>query len=333
MTTTPEPTDLLKRAESYLSALHGSVARHDNLAANLACAGCELRDQIRVALATPAAAPSAPADRAALREQIAEALRPHASLGGTPPRYELPYFDGATPSLPRISGWRPLDDAADAVLAVLPAATDRNAVLSEAERTMLTYALDQAQERIWSEDGFTDEDQAAVTSLRRLADEAQQPVSEDQWARALASAATLAGQPGALPFDQLPAAQQQAYRDQAQRILGAGEEQPADEAQQDQTQEARCDVGFEGGGTCSKPAGHRTLANQDPHTPATPDPRPCGDQLTEWTCTLRPGTHDGWQHHDEIEGMWWDQSRIPPYSNRDQPAAAPAVVSQPDEEA
>jgi hypothetical protein len=56
--------DLLKRAEALLSALHGSVARHDNLAANLGCAGCELRDQIRGALPTLAAAPSpAPAAR------------------------------------------------------------------------------------------------------------------------------------------------------------------------------------------------------------------------------------------------------------------------------
>jgi hypothetical protein len=50
---------------------------------------------------------------------------------------------------------------------------DRAAALSPAERAMLTYALNQAQERIWSEDGFTDEDQAAVDSLRRMADEAQ----------------------------------------------------------------------------------------------------------------------------------------------------------------
>jgi hypothetical protein len=40
--------------------------------------------------------------------------------------------------------------------------------LTAAERTMLAYALNQAQEKIWSEDGFTDEDQAAVESLRRL---------------------------------------------------------------------------------------------------------------------------------------------------------------------
>ncbi|MFE9684138.1 hypothetical protein [Streptomyces sp. NPDC006285] len=44
-------TALLRRAASYLSALHGSVARHDNLAANYGCAGCQLRDQIGVALA------------------------------------------------------------------------------------------------------------------------------------------------------------------------------------------------------------------------------------------------------------------------------------------
>ncbi|MBB1252901.1 hypothetical protein H3146_05905 [Streptomyces sp. OF3] len=43
--------------------------------------------------------------------------------------------------------------------------------LTDAERTMLAYALDQAQERIWAEDGFTDEDQAAVDSLRRLVNE------------------------------------------------------------------------------------------------------------------------------------------------------------------
>lgn len=47
-----DPRDvLLRNAERYLSALHGSVARHDNLAANYGCAGCELRDKIRSALA------------------------------------------------------------------------------------------------------------------------------------------------------------------------------------------------------------------------------------------------------------------------------------------
>ncbi|MFL1904801.1 hypothetical protein ACJWDR_37710 [Streptomyces tauricus] len=49
---------LLRDTEAHLSALHGSVARHDNLAANLACSGCELRDRIRTALADEPAAPS-----------------------------------------------------------------------------------------------------------------------------------------------------------------------------------------------------------------------------------------------------------------------------------
>jgi len=85
--------------------------------------------------AAPAAAPSAAADRAALRDRIAAVLRRHASLGGTPPRYELPFFDGSTPSLPRISGWQPLDDVADAVLAVLPAPADDAAGVAEAIRS------------------------------------------------------------------------------------------------------------------------------------------------------------------------------------------------------
>lgn len=45
-----DQTHLLRAAESYLSALHGSVARHDNLAADLGCAGCELRNELRAAL-------------------------------------------------------------------------------------------------------------------------------------------------------------------------------------------------------------------------------------------------------------------------------------------
>lgn len=49
---------LLTRAESYLSALHGSVARHDNLGANFGCAGCELRDQVAAELRRMAAAAS-----------------------------------------------------------------------------------------------------------------------------------------------------------------------------------------------------------------------------------------------------------------------------------
>jgi hypothetical protein len=55
-----------------------------------------------------------------------------------------------------------------AVSAAVAPPTDRAAVLTESERKMLAYALDQAQEHIWSRDGFTDEDQAAVDSLRRL---------------------------------------------------------------------------------------------------------------------------------------------------------------------
>ncbi|MFF9309968.1 hypothetical protein ACF1BS_03565 [Streptomyces sp. NPDC014748] len=97
--------DLLRDAESYLSALHGSVARHDVLAANLGCAGCELRDRIAAALPELAAGQQPPVDRAALRQRIAAALM---DLGH-------PQWDAA--------------EGAAAVLAVLPEPVDRAAVL------------------------------------------------------------------------------------------------------------------------------------------------------------------------------------------------------------
>ncbi|WP_405461549.1 hypothetical protein OG786_29160 [Streptomyces sp. NBC_00101] len=52
MPSTPTPAgtlraEVLADTERYLSALHGAVARHDNLGANLTCAGCQLRDRLR----------------------------------------------------------------------------------------------------------------------------------------------------------------------------------------------------------------------------------------------------------------------------------------------
>ncbi|MFF0512462.1 hypothetical protein [Streptomyces sp. NPDC004250] len=80
MTETPATAlALLRDAEHYLSALHGSVARHDNLGVNLTCAGCSLRAVIAGTLPTLAVAPvsSPPADQTALRDRIAAALREH----------------------------------------------------------------------------------------------------------------------------------------------------------------------------------------------------------------------------------------------------------------
>jgi hypothetical protein len=53
-----------------------------------------------------------------------------------------------------------------------PVSISPAALLNETERRMLAYALDETQEKIWSEGGFTDEDQGAVDSLRRLLVEA-----------------------------------------------------------------------------------------------------------------------------------------------------------------
>ncbi|MER5461628.1 hypothetical protein ABT010_13260 [Streptomyces sp. NPDC002668] len=68
--TEPTALALLRDAEHYLSALHGSVARHDNLAANYGCAGCELRARIAGALPTLAE----PANRAAVLQESADEL-------------------------------------------------------------------------------------------------------------------------------------------------------------------------------------------------------------------------------------------------------------------
>ncbi|MFF8953862.1 hypothetical protein ACF09I_34450 [Streptomyces sp. NPDC014940] len=69
----PDPAALLRDAENYLSALHGSVARHDNLAANLGCAGCELRDKLAAELrrlAGEAQQDEAVVDRAAVNRAL-----------------------------------------------------------------------------------------------------------------------------------------------------------------------------------------------------------------------------------------------------------------------
>ncbi|MCX5138349.1 hypothetical protein [Streptomyces sp. NBC_00338] len=153
----------------------------------------------------------------------------------------------------------------------LPAPVDRAAALTEAERTMLTYALDQAQERIWAEDGFTDEDQAAVTSLRRLADEAQQPETE-------AAKCTYCDGSGVDPDDEgdwVPEVQMHdpGSRGPCPKCNGTRTEPAAD--QPDTETEAqpfyrggRCPVMFEGGGRCEKNADHRDGRwPDDPHTP------------------------------------------------------------------
>jgi hypothetical protein len=46
----------------------------------------------------------------------------------------------------------------------------------------------------------------------------------------------------------------------------------------------------------------------------------CGDNLFDRTCTLPPGPHPMWRHLDETTGTWWTQSRVAPYSNRDDEA-------------
>jgi hypothetical protein len=71
------------------------------------------------------------------------------------------------------SGWDDgLDAAIDAAKNATPESDETPARLTDAERAMLRYALGLAEERMFSRgDEFTDEDEAAVKSLKRLAGE------------------------------------------------------------------------------------------------------------------------------------------------------------------
>ncbi|WP_405909592.1 hypothetical protein OG742_37320 [Streptomyces sp. NBC_00828] len=104
--------------------------------------------------ATPAV-PPAPADRAALREQIAAAI--HHDLLATAYRRD----QGLLGIVPRLT---------DAVLAVLPAITDRNAVLREA-----ADALDESEKLRNLTDDHMHDVNAAANELRRMADAAPLP--------------------------------------------------------------------------------------------------------------------------------------------------------------
>ncbi|MFJ6566575.1 hypothetical protein ACIQNU_04095 [Streptomyces sp. NPDC091292] len=145
---------LLRDAESYLSALHGSVARHDNLGVNLGCAGCELRDRIAEVLPTLAVQPSA--DRADLRDRVAAAICERQNPGRR-------YADCEHP-------WQADAEAdADAVLAVLPADGTWDSLVRETGRLRCEGAAlrDRAAEvdaRVAGLRRQVDADRAAVLS-------------------------------------------------------------------------------------------------------------------------------------------------------------------------
>ncbi|WP_435595898.1 hypothetical protein [Streptomyces albogriseolus] len=145
MTHQTEPLALLRDTEHYLSALHGSVARHDNLAANYGCAGCELRDRIAAAVS---AAVAPPTNQAALRDRIAQAI------------------EDAFQDYSAEGHGLPASDMADAVLAVLPEVAYRDAVLREAADRIDNEELPHDYV-----DMFDNGARWAARLLRRMADE------------------------------------------------------------------------------------------------------------------------------------------------------------------
>jgi len=163
-----DPTEttrqLLRRAESYLSALHGSVARHDNLAANFGCAGCELRDQIQAALTAAPAGLVAVPPTTADRDRIAEALYAHNHPGWATRYIDLDQDERDT-YLAR----------ADAVLRVLPAESGDTVATRAAVLRDFLWRLEQSAGDAAAEKFLDDNPE-----LRRLAAETQP--SEAPWA-------------------------------------------------------------------------------------------------------------------------------------------------------
>lgn len=148
-------TDLLRDAETYLSALHGSVSRHDNLAANLGCAGCELRDKIRDALHS-----AVTTDRTALRDRIRRAVCEAEGFGWDTDMLEPDEYG----------------EVADAVLAVLPAPVDRAAV--EAERDSLGREADRLRKDWVEMRAQTERAEAVLARIGQMADAWEQRLPE-----------------------------------------------------------------------------------------------------------------------------------------------------------
>jgi hypothetical protein len=147
---TDPTTSLLRDVDAYLSAQHAR-GWHDQMAANLGCAGCELRDRIAALSEQTAADPTiSQSDQTALRDRIAEAL---ADATGA----EWPAQAFLT--------------EADAVLAVLPASVSRAAVLREAADEAASAA------RLFPDD---DECATAIGALEGLADRLRRMADETQ---------------------------------------------------------------------------------------------------------------------------------------------------------
>jgi hypothetical protein len=142
----PAPADWIDghpQLEAIAAAVWERCGRSDS-------GGCVEDDPRNIAVAALAAVLPASADRAALRDRIAEALRP-----GSRDRSGQ-YPEGL------------LRDV-DAVLAVLPEPTNQ-AALSDTDRQFLTFALELAADEMASRgDEFGDDDEAALETLRRLA--------------------------------------------------------------------------------------------------------------------------------------------------------------------
>jgi hypothetical protein len=164
--------DLLQRARE----IHQQtciLARGDVQPSAFRCGMCEILN------APTVQAPAA--DRAALRDRIAEALLGTPREGWTyePGREKWDHHKhgdrpGHTYSISCALCTGDVETLADAVLAEVPTPTNWVAVLSGRAKAMLSFALDIAQEEIHARSlEISSDDRTALDQLQRLADEAQ----------------------------------------------------------------------------------------------------------------------------------------------------------------
>ena len=137
-----------------------------------------MADKIARGAVRPSTAGQAPAPQTAVEESSADTLPAWLSQRFDPrgpawdalPDDDRAYWEHEARAVRRAvvrDGFKtPARDGDDCTCEVL---AEEERGLTEAEGTMLAFALDLAQDRIYSSDEFTADDQAAVESLRRLA--------------------------------------------------------------------------------------------------------------------------------------------------------------------
>ncbi|MER5892305.1 hypothetical protein [Streptomyces sp. NPDC001876] len=173
--TTPTETvrDVLRDTESYLSALHGSVARHDQLGANLTCGGCQLRDRVTVARRILGTTEQADTETAPVVDRLCDQVQQR--IGGDTCPLCAEYLALKQRAESREAAARPLLKPEDRTE---PTYQERIAAALFEQHIRIPWAMaypDDVEGYLADAGAFLAIRDAEMMELRRLAAEAQQP--------------------------------------------------------------------------------------------------------------------------------------------------------------